>query len=156
MFIFNFLTKALNLSCFFRTPIIYGIISRDELVSSLLLDHCALGAKDGEIIWGGAHFIIPPWPTIWNELQSSLGPGVGSGEHGLRSLVFSHVRANVSADLCLCVCVSMFSLLWQSIKVKYILPFSFSTTGLLVLLDTNVLGLFHFMKLEISGCGGID
>ena len=92
---------------------------------------------------------------------------MGSGKHGA---VLSGVFYCVCVCVCVCartrmhLCIQMyvcmyirvyvcmyvcFAFSWQSTKVKYILPFSFSSTGILVLLGTNVLGFFHFMKLEI-------
>lgn len=85
------------------------------------------------------------------------------GVCGLHRAVLSHgfycvyVCAPVHASMCMYVC---FAFLSPSAKVKYILkkkkiiyiyilPFSFSGTGLLALLGTNVLGFFHFMKLQV-------
>ena len=84
-------------------------------------------------------------------------------EHGY---VYTCICVYVYTCICVYVC---FAFLWQSAKLKYILkkkkyiyiyiyllPFSFSGTGLSALLGTNVLGFFHFTKLEIWGCGGIE
>lgn len=74
---------------------------------------------------------------------------MGSGEHGA---VFTTMGVGVHMYECrcmyVCIHVCVLSLFLQTAKVKYILPF-FSATGLLVLLSTNVLGFFSFMKLEI-------
>ena len=77
-----------------------------------------------------------------------------------------YVRAPVYTSMCMyipayvCICVLPFCGKVQKLNISlkkkmcvciyiYLLPFSFSSTGLLALLGTNVLGFFHFMKLEI-------